>query len=146
MRELSPEPERAPGANHAIGHSMRPSQSEARRTRERLEARRRELLVRYKNTLDQAEAELADDSRELVDVAHDQWDARVLAVMTERDALALENIVAALHRLDTGRYGRCIRCGDKISAARLGILPEIGHCLACAAFTEKRRRARAFAS
>ena len=124
---------------------MRPLQPEARRIRERLEARRRELLVRYKDTLDHAEAELDDDSSDLVDVANDQWDARVLAAMSERDALALENIVTALHRLDTGSYGRCIRCADKISSARLRALPEVGHCAACATFAEKRQRGRTLA-
>lgn len=125
---------------------MHPSSREAKRIRGTLEARRSELLVRYKDLLDHAEAELADDSRELVDVANDRWDARVLTVMSERDALALENIVAALHRLDAGHYGRCLRCGDKISAARLRILPEVGQCAACATFTEKRRHGPTFAA
>ncbi len=77
---------------------MRPTAAEARRIRARLDARRRELLVRYKDTIDHAEAELARESGELVDVANDQWDARVLSIMSEHDALALENIVAALRR------------------------------------------------
>jgi len=97
--------------------------------------------MRYKDTLDHAEAELDSDSTELVDVANDQWDARVLAVMNEQDVLALENIVAAIHRVDSGHYGTCTRCGEKIGKARLRILPEVGHCIACATYTEKRRHA-----
>ena len=125
---------------------MRPTSPEARRIRARLEARRRELLVRYKDTLDHADADRADDSAELIDVANDQWDARVLAVMSEHDALALENIVAALHRLDSGHYGSCTWCGDRIATSRLRIWPEIGHCAACAAFVEKRRGVRRLAT
>jgi len=102
--------------------------------------------VRYKDALDQAEAELAGESVELIDVANDRWDARVLAVMSEHDALALENIVAAIHRLDSGHYGSCTRCGDRIETSRLRILPEAGQCAACAIFVEKRRRARGFAA
>ena len=66
---------------------MHPS-SETRRIRARLEARRRELLARY------------TDKDELVDIANDRWDERVLAVMSEHDALALENIAAELLHLD----------------------------------------------
>jgi DnaK suppressor protein len=120
--------------------AMNASSPQARKIRARLDARRRELLVRYKDTLDHAEASLADDSGELVDVANDQWDARVLAAMSEHDALALENIVAAIYRLDTGHYGSCTRCREKISPARLQILPEVPHCTACATYTERRPR------
>lgn len=117
---------------------MRPSSDEARRIRTRLDARRRELLIRYKDTLDHADADLARESGELVDVANDQWDARVLAVMSEHDALALENIVAALHRLDAGQYGRCTTCGEKVSAERLRVLPEVAYCTDCATRREQR--------
>jgi DnaK suppressor protein len=120
--------------------AMNPSSATAREIRARLEARRRELLVRYKDTLDHAEAELADASGELVDVANDRWDARVLVAMSEHDALALENIVAALYRLDTGHYGSCTRCGLKINPARLQTLPEVSHCVACATSTAQRHR------
>jgi RNA polymerase-binding transcription factor len=123
-----------------LSTAMNPSSEQAREIRARLEARRRELLVRYKDTLDHAEAELADDSGELVDVANDQWDASVLVAMTERDALALENIVAALYRLDAGHYGSCTRCRDKINPARLQVLPEVPYCTACATYTERRHR------
>jgi RNA polymerase-binding transcription factor DksA len=120
---------------------MDPSSPAARRIRSRLDDRRRELLVRYKDTLDHAEQELADDSRELIDVANDQWDARVLTIMSQHDALALENIVAALHRLDSGRYGQCTSCGEDITQARLRILPEAAQCKGCATLDEGRRTA-----
>lgn len=122
--------------------AMRPSPPEARKIRARLDERRTELLGRYKDLLEHAEAELADDSRELIDVANDQWDARVLTVMSEHDALALENIVAALHRLDAGNYGVCARCGEKVGPERLRILPEVRHCAPCATAIEQRHRVR----
>jgi len=125
---------------------MRPSSSEARRIRARLEARRRELLVRYRDLLDHAEAELADHSPELIDVANDQWDARVLAIMTEHDAVALEHVVAALHRLDLGNYGVCTRCGERVSSKRLRVLPDVARCASCATEVDKRRHVRTAAN
>ena len=107
--------------------------SRTQETRDRLEARRRQLLVRYRATLDQAEAVVGDDASEIIDAANGRWDAEVRAVMSERDAVALENIVAALHRLDTGRYGACTSCGKHIAVARLRVLPEVAVCTRCAA-------------
>jgi RNA polymerase-binding transcription factor DksA len=125
---------------------MSPSSRNARRIRARLDTRRRELLVRYKETLEQADTELARESGEIIDVANDQWDARVLAIMGEHDALALENVVAALHRLDSGKYGRCTSCGDRVNAERLRVLPEVARCTECATRRERRRTKETFAA
>jgi DnaK suppressor protein len=43
----------------------------------------------------------------------------------------LEQIRAALDRLDAGTYGRCVRCGDAILAARLEVLPYAETCIRC---------------
>lgn len=43
----------------------------------------------------------------------------------------LEQITAALTRLDDGTYGRCLRCGERIAAARLEVLPHAENCLDC---------------
>ena len=37
----------------------------------------------------------------------------------------------ALHRLHADTYGRCIYCGDLISAGRLLVIPETEHCRKC---------------
>ncbi len=50
-----------------------------------------------------------------------------------RDARAqLSELDAALDRLHEGRYGRCVECGEWISAARLEALPATQRCIACA--------------
>ncbi len=43
----------------------------------------------------------------------------------------IERIGAALARLETGQYGRCIECGDDISEARLRALPFAVRCVDC---------------
>tara|TARA_R110002167_G_scaffold41937_1_gene127858 strand:+ start:558 stop:896 length:339 start_codon:yes stop_codon:yes gene_type:complete len=50
-----------------------------------------------------------------------------------RGALELKRIAAALHRLEIGEYGYCIRCGDAISAGRLQSDPATPTCIKCAA-------------
>ncbi len=45
--------------------------------------------------------------------------------------LALADIEAALARMATGQYGRCVQCGTRIPLARLEILPQAAYCMAC---------------
>jgi RNA polymerase-binding transcription factor DksA len=106
------------------------------RFRERLLARRRELLLRYYDTLALADEEQTHE-RELVDAANEQWDLRVLSAMSDADASALEGVLAALHRLETGSYGTCADCGGRIEPERLHILPEAAFCYECAEYAEQ---------
>ena len=50
---------------------------------------------------------------------------------TDRDAVALAQIDAALQRLARGQYGLCVDCGEGIASARLQISPEVERCVAC---------------
>ena len=43
----------------------------------------------------------------------------------------VDQIMAALDRLAAGSYGRCIRCGGAILAARLEALPYADTCIDC---------------
>jgi RNA polymerase-binding transcription factor DksA len=101
-------------------------------TRERLQARRRDLLARYHHARELAEEEL--DSREIEEQenAAELWDARVLSSMGEQDRRTLDAVMAALRRIEAGRYGRCTSCDEEIARERLEALPETALCLGCA--------------
>ena len=45
--------------------------------------------------------------------------------------MVVEQITAALNRLDAGTYGRCTRCGGQIAPARLEVLPHAAACIEC---------------
>lgn len=45
----------------------------------------------------------------------------------------IAQVRAALSRLDEGRYGTCVTCGDEIAPARLSAMPEAAQCIGCAA-------------
>jgi len=45
---------------------------------------------------------------------------------------ALDEVEAAIRRLDEGTYGRCAGCGEPISAPRLEAMPAARFCIACA--------------
>ena len=44
----------------------------------------------------------------------------------------LEQVQAAIERIDNGAYGVCDECGGKISRERLNALPYTPHCIKCA--------------
>ena len=56
---------------------------------------------------------------------------------TDRDAVALAQIDAALQRLAQGQYGQCIACGQAIAPARLQLSPEAARCVACERLLEQ---------
>lgn len=53
------------------------------------------------------------------------------AVLNDRAQDRLAAITAALRRFDTGDYGKCTRCGSRISFGRLAVMPEATRCLTC---------------
>lgn len=112
--------------------------------RERLHARRRELLAHYQNMLALADEEQSPEI-ELIDTANEQWDLQVLSRMSDADARALSNVIEALHRLQAGRYGVCVECGENIEDNRLAVLPEAAQCFECATQAEQPGARRRFA-
>jgi hypothetical protein len=55
-----------------------------------------------------------------------------LAGLSEVERRELEEIHAALERIERGIFGRCEECGDKIDPARIERLPYVRDCAGCA--------------
>jgi len=60
-----------------------------------------------------------------------------LMAQAQRDADELAAVEAALHRLDAGRFGDCLECGDPIPLARLRVQPAAARCSHCQAASER---------
>ena len=54
-----------------------------------------------------------------------------------RRQLKLQQIKAALQRIETGDFGICSRCGEEIDSRRLDFDPTAPLCIACAQKLEK---------
>jgi len=50
----------------------------------------------------------------------------------ERRQQRLAALAAALRRVDSGGYGYCLECDDKIAAGRLAVDPAVTLCIDCA--------------
>ena len=56
--------------------------------------------------------------------------------LDEHQAIRLEEIQAALDRLDDGSYGSCLGCGLEIPQPRLDVLPAARMCRECQELVE----------
>jgi DnaK suppressor protein len=75
--------------------------------------------------------------RDTKDLALSAANNEVLMAQAQRDADELAAVEAALHRLDAGRFGDCLECGDPISLARLRVQPAAARCARCQAASER---------
>ena len=63
--------------------------------------------------------------------------------MVTRDIAELQEVEAALMRIEDGTYGTCIHCGEPIGWPRLNAQPTAERCIACQqAFEAARNRGR----
>lgn len=74
--------------------------------------------------------------------SHEEKDWEELATEREGDEVLesiglsgqaeIRQIEAALHRIETGDYGVCAKCGVQIAEQRLDLLPQTPFCSKCA--------------
>jgi DnaK suppressor protein len=60
--------------------------------------------------------------------------------LRERAVQHLEQVNAALARLDEGTFGVCIRCSREVAPARLEALPWAAHCIDCQSAIDRGQR------
>ncbi|HEX2048185.1 MAG TPA: TraR/DksA C4-type zinc finger protein [Acidimicrobiales bacterium] len=117
---------------------------------------RRELTGRRAAYREQVErlAAAADElaqaqAGEAPDLGDDEGFAEGDSLHVERDRVLsltavarrrIDEVDAALHRLDAGTYGACRSCRRPIPVARLEAVPEATQCVSCASGSALRRR------
>lgn len=78
--------------------------------------------------------------KDLADIASNDIDARTLEAVGTKDKIRLQQIEAALVRLENGKFGFCVSCGKKIDEARLEAIPYAVMCIDCKSSSERRSR------
>lgn len=69
---------------------------------------------------------------EIADSATSTYLQELDEALVQRAKDQLDAIESALQRIEVGQYGRCLNCGQEISAARLEALPWTPYCRNCA--------------
>lgn len=85
--------------------------------------------------VDQRDA-LADTT----DIASEESDRDMTLRMHDHERKLVDEIRAALKRVDDGEYGVCEACGDDIGERRLLARPMATHCIDCMTELESTRR------
>ncbi|MEX2147571.1 MAG: TraR/DksA family transcriptional regulator [Candidatus Rokuibacteriota bacterium] len=116
--------------------------------RERLEKELRITATRLReisrpDELEELPASLGSIFDDVDKIQIDQ--TREMGLMTKGRLVQRANrLVSALKRLEVGRYGQCVECGDTIKTARLKALPEVETCLVCQDQIERMSRGAGF--
>lgn len=121
---------------------MNVSREQARKV---LLAKRVEVVARLRG-LDDTFTDIVESARDSnQDDEHDTEGVTIAVSRAQVASLAsdgrrrLEEIDAALARLEAGTYGRCERCDEQIETARLEARPATTWCIDCARKQTRRR-------
>jgi RNA polymerase-binding transcription factor DksA len=85
-----------------------------------------------RKTRSEASGDLSSMPIHMADMGTDAFEQEFTLSLMEHDGTALEQIEAALVRIEDGNYGVCLECEAKIPKARLEVLPFTPHCVKCA--------------
>jgi DnaK suppressor protein len=109
----------------------------------------RTLLERRLAAIDQTTATLKVDLLQAAEIrpailkngldhAKEEGDLNARIEIHEMNLAARERLRAAINRLGTSTYGRCLKCDEQIHERRLEAQPDASHCLQCQSAEETR--------
>jgi RNA polymerase-binding protein DksA len=108
---------------------------------ERLETMRQEIVEEIEHLRIELR-NMAEPSADEADI--DAYEREKTWALVQRLNRKLESVDHALRMAQNGTYGICETCGDRITPARLEILPEATLCLECQRQVERQYRRRRF--
>jgi len=79
----------------------------------------------------------AEATQDPADMAANAYTKELLMSMSTNDRQLLDSIDAALERIEAGKYGKCVHCGQPIQEKRLEAVPWARHCLTCQDLNER---------
>ena len=109
--------------------------------KEALIAMKREILGTLATNNDDFRKIVDDmESKDVVDIASDAIDSKMLETFGSKDMNRLKLIDSALMRIEQGKYGLCLKCGKKIPQERLEAIPYAFLCIDCKSDDERKNR------
>ncbi|MDQ6715485.1 MAG: TraR/DksA C4-type zinc finger protein [Actinomycetota bacterium] len=115
-----------------------PERSAEASVRFQLTGERTELLARLEEMGHDFEALVSASAGSNADDEHDPegstiaYERSQLGALTDQVRRHLDEVEAALARLDAGHYGQCQSCGQVIGEERLSARPAARFCIECA--------------
>jgi RNA polymerase-binding protein DksA len=101
----------------------------------------RERLIEDRDVQrEEAHAPLVRDTNDLADCATDEFDHDLAFRLLSQEESALQEVDAALHRIEQGTYGVCEETGRAIPPARLSAVPWTRYSIAAQKRLEEKER------
>ena len=94
-------------------------------------------IVKTKKELDLVE----HDTGDVIDIASQSLDKEMFFELSGNEIAMLEDVDAALRRIDNGVFGLCEYCRKPIRKLRIKAIPQARYCLACQSGNEQNPRA-----
>ncbi|MDR1957916.1 MAG: TraR/DksA family transcriptional regulator [Planctomycetaceae bacterium] len=105
---------------------------------------RNEVIEMSGNALSRSRTESSGDLSSiplhLADVGTDNYEQEFTLSLVQNSSGTLQEIDAALERINEGTYGQCENCECRIPKARLKAIPYTALCVNCAAEKEQEKR------
>ena len=105
--------------------------------KKKLLTRREELMKTIARTEEEGRQADDDPTVDLADKAANSYTKEFLFGMTNTDRTILNQIEAALKRIDSDDYGVCANCQEELQQKRLDAVPWAKHCINCQEKAEK---------
>ena len=86
----------------------------------------------------EANGDLSSMPIHMADLGSDNFEQEFTLSLMANVEQSLEEIAAALERINDGSFGRCEECGGDIPKARLEVLPYTRYCVGCARKSEQK--------
>jgi DnaK suppressor protein len=107
------------------------SKAQLKKFKDLLEEKRREIIKKAQQTLDEDMTLDANDLPDEMDLASSEYLQSFTFRLRGREKVFLDKIQKALEKLEAGSFGVCDECGDRISVKRLEARPETTLCIRC---------------
>ncbi len=105
--------------------------------KQKLLKERQELMDEVRNKY-AASREIGESNvPDLADVSSNAYNREMLLNLSEAHHRQMQDIDAALARLESGEYGICAGCGDEIPPRRMEVRPFSRYCIDCKTEIEK---------
>lgn len=131
-----PATRKSPAAKSS-GKKSRIKKAKLQEIRDMLLERRKALvegvLEEYSEVVNRSRTMIGDST----DIAQDLSEESVSLGILANEEEELDQIEAALNRIDEGTYGMCEKCGEPIPVKRLSFLPYATKCVKCKSMEEQ---------
>ncbi|MBM4000323.1 MAG: TraR/DksA family transcriptional regulator [Planctomycetes bacterium] len=88
-------------------------------------------------TRSESSGDLSSMPIHMADIGSDNFEQEFTLSLMQSEEESLDQIEAALERIEKGAYGSCLECEGKIPKARLTAIPFTPHCVKCAEKLQK---------